>query len=114
GLIDYYSPAINRGHDPRRHLLKALEYGAVPTFEFTYRSSDRINKTYYDRLFSWRAEDWVEEARDVYEVWTEALSVVREARMTDHRRIGQQVYQVSYSNGVHIWINYGEQPYQEE
>lgn len=111
GSIDYYATPANRGHDPRRDLLRALEYGAIPSFELTYRDPDRLAHTYYDRLFSSRYDQWLTELGEAYAMWEGVLREVRDARLVDHRELGNEVYATAYSNGVQVFVNYGSRVY---
>jgi len=109
GLRDYYVPPMNRSDDPRRQLLRAVEYGAVPSFELTYRPSADLKWTFYNRLFSSYYEDWLPDVQEAYRAWEEAVKPVQRQHITDHRKVAENVYRTTYADGTEVWVNYGAQ-----
>jgi len=108
GKVPYYAAALNRSDDARLELLKAIEYGAVPAFELTYRPTTDLRYTNYDGLFSSQYETWLPEAKEAYDAWKEALQPVASQRMTKHERVEEGVYRTTYEDGTRIWVNYND------
>ncbi|MFD0710707.1 DUF5696 domain-containing protein [Paenibacillus sp. GCM10027626] len=111
GFVDYAGSPVNLADDsnPRRQLLKHLEYGASLHFLFSYQSSSKLKFTEFDRWFSVQYADWLEIAADMYEQLDGALSQVRSARITGHEQLRDDVYRTVYDNGKSIIVNYGKQ-----
>jgi hypothetical protein len=109
----YYSKAINRSNFPKRELLRAIEYGAIPSFELTYRPTTKLRYTNYDRLFSSHYEDWNLQVKEAYDMWHDTLSAISNKVITNHDKITADVYKVTYEDGTVIWINYGEKQFKD-
>jgi len=107
----YYTPPINRSDVPKRELLRAVEYGAVPTFELTYRPTDRLKYTNYDRLYSSQYEAWMPELEEAYRMWQEVWQPLKDRRIVDHREAAADLFVTEYDDGTKIWVNYGERAY---
>ncbi|WP_309119253.1 DUF5696 domain-containing protein [Paenibacillus sp.] len=109
GRVPYFSSALNRSDDARLELLKAIEYGAIPAFELTYRTTTDLRYTNYDFLFSAQYETWMPEVSEAYAAWAQALKPVATERMTGHERIAEGIFKTTYADGTHVWVNYNEQ-----
>ncbi|MBP1988483.1 DUF5696 domain-containing protein [Paenibacillus eucommiae] len=114
GLRPYYSIPVNRGSDPQKQLLRSLEFGGIPSYELTFRSSIDLSFTYYDRLFSSQYEDWMPEIQKAYEMWKAILQPLQELPMIEHQKITEHVFRTTYADGTVVWVNYGEQPFSPE
>ncbi|WP_274362881.1 DUF5696 domain-containing protein [Paenibacillus thermotolerans] len=108
GKVPYYSSALNRSDDARLELLKAIEYGAVPAFELTYRTTTALRYTNYDLLFSSQYDTWLPAVKEAYEAWNEALKPVASRRITGHERLAAGVFRTTYEDGTHVWVNYND------
>lgn len=114
GKRPYYSKAINRSDDPTLELLKSIEYGAIPSFELTYRETTQLRYTDYDLLFSSKYTDWLSTIKKAYTAWEEAIAPVAGLAITDHAVITNGVFRTTYSDGTEVWTNYNEQSYSGE
>lgn len=108
GSLPYYGSALNRTDDPERELLKAVEYGAVPSFELTYGQTTELRYTNYDVLFSSQYADWTPAVKEAYAAWQEAIAPVNGLRMTGHERKAEGLYATTYEDGTEVWVNYGD------
>lgn len=109
GSTLYSGEPIDAG-DPlyRYDMLRYIEYGAVPAFEWVYDTSSIF--CYDGYLLSER----ITEITEFYEKANNALASVSSATITGHREITQDtdgkavsgVFCTSYSNGVEIYVNY--------
>ncbi len=108
GCADYAGEQWNlaMAADPRRELLRLIEYGASCRFAFTWEDSARMQYTGLSRYYSTAFDNWKETAAAMYGELNAALKPVQGVQMTDHARIGD-VTKVTYQNGVVIYVNYG-------
>ena len=100
GTSDYTFGPINASVDMKKALLKCVEYGAVPSFEWFYRETgnELLDKTYrYDNSINFVA--------DFYQS-ASVLNSLRTLRITDHSCLKQGVYLVEYSDGSMVYVNY--------
>lgn len=109
GSTIYSGEPIDAG-DPlyRYDMLRYIEYGAVPAFEWIYSSA---NIFCYD---GYLLNERITEITEYYKKANDALNSVSSATMTDHKKITSDtngkavdgVYCTSYSNGTQIYVNY--------
>ncbi|MBO4339430.1 MAG: hypothetical protein J5877_05900 [Clostridia bacterium] len=102
GTADYTFEPINASADTRKALLRCVEYGAIPSFEWFYRETgdELLDKTYkYDNSIN-IAADYYQSAL--------ALNPLRSLRITDHSFVSEGVYLVEYSDGSMVYVNYNE------
>jgi len=110
GLIDYYSDPINNADHPRIAFLKSIEYGAFPSYELTYRKTDELKYTYYDKLFSSDYLTWLDDVTKTYNSVETDLVDLKNETITNHYKAldDKNVYCTEYSNGSKIYVNYEE------
>lgn len=106
GLLPYTAKPSNLADDPRLHLLKILEYGALPSYELTYESSTDLKETLANHLFSSAYEDWLQYAADDYERLMDILLLVHDQFISDHEMLAPHVYRTTYEDGTQIIVNY--------
>jgi hypothetical protein len=107
GLIPYYAEDSNNYEgDQRVHLLRMLEYGALPSYTMTYQPPSDLKRTTYDELL--RGEYTVTEKPDAeeYAKVAEVLAPLAGATIEGHQSLMPKVYQTSYSDGTRIVVNY--------
>lgn len=105
----YSSEPIDAG-DPlyRYDMLRYIEYGAVPAFEWVYDASSIFC---YD---GYLLNERITEITEFYKKANSALASVAAATITGHKKITHDsdgksvtgVYCTSYSNGSEIYVNY--------
>lgn len=101
GIVDYAGEPINTGINLEETLLKYVEYGACPHFEWNYepiKGKAETDTFYYDNTINAAAEFYAEA--------NEALNDLRDARMTDHYEVEDGVYCTEYDTGARIYVNY--------
>ncbi len=106
GITDYAGEPINTGINLEETLLKYIEFGACPHFEWTYDpvTSDNGNdKFYYDNTINAAAE--------FYAKANETLNDLRDARITDHYEVQDGVFCTEYDTGTRIYVNYTNNDY---
>lgn len=101
GIVDYAGDPINTSINLDETLLKYIEYGACPHFEWNYEALSGQTKNdpfYYDNT--------INEAAEFYVQANEALNDLRDARMTDHYEVDDGVFCTEYDTGSMIYVNY--------
>lgn len=101
GIVDYSGDPINTSINLEETLLKYIEYGACPHFEWNYESlSNRTENDifYYDNTINKAAEFYAES--------NEILNDLRDARITDHYEVDDGVFCTEYDTGSMIYVNY--------
>ncbi len=112
GYIDYAGSPINLDDEqnPTYHLLRSIEYGAAPHFQWTYESSSKLKYTVYNTMFSTIYTDWLDKAADIYGRLNEALAGLKSKTIMEHIRYEPGVVEVRYDNGTSLYVNYTDQP----
>jgi hypothetical protein len=106
GIVDYAGNPINTEVNLEETLLKNIEFGACPHFEWNYEPiTDHIDTDifYYDNTINAAAE--------YYAQANEVLNDLRDARMTDHYEVDDGVFCTEYDTGSMIYVNYTDNDY---
>lgn len=106
GIVDYSGEPVNTDKNIEEALLRSIEYGACPHFEWNYEP--QINNSsddpyYYDNTINIAAE--------FYTGANEALNDLRDARMTDHYEVVDGIFCTEYDTGSMIYVNYTDSDY---
>ncbi len=88
-------------------ILKHIEYALNPSYLFTMNSSSVLEKTPFKWLYSSKFSDLMPSAINVYNKIDVVLSKVAGATFIDYN-FYNNVSECVYSNGVTIYINYGD------
>lgn len=108
GIVDYTGTAGNLSSDLEKEKLKWIELGYMPYFELTYKGSEALMNTKYNKLFSSGYDEWSESLIEMYKEFSTNLQVVWNQTIEKHEEIKDDVYKVTYSNGTCIYINYNK------
>lgn len=106
GLVPYTGKPANLRSDAQNDLLRAIEYGAFPSFEITYKSTENLKRTMEDRLFSSSYSYWFDESLAEYERFQEIFEETEGSMIQDHEQIDRNVYKTTYENGTAVIVNY--------
>ena len=110
GTVDYCSEPINYSADYRTMMLRAVEYGAMPQFEWCYEEVGELydgdgNETLNRHSYS----QWATIAYSFYDKADKALGDIRDKRITKHYRVKKDVYCTEYGD-TSIYVNYSDSP----
>ena len=110
GCINYSTDLLNfdDSEDMTLTVLRMIETGSAPHYVFTQQPSSRMKNTGMNRFYATTYDIWKVEAIDIYNRVNAALQYVSGAEITDHEIAGD-VRKITYSNGVAIYINYGDE-----
>lgn len=109
GLVPYSASPSNLRDDSQVEALRALEFGAIPSYELTFEETSKLQRTMEDRLFSSRYTDWIDASQAEYEAYRKTADRTINEQMINHEKISTYVYRTTYSNGVKVIVNYGTQ-----
>lgn len=119
----YSSEAINLSADPVESMLRCVEYGALPQFEWCYEEVGNADNTVDESiaaeasldvenevtadLSAYSYSDWATPAYTFYEKANRALGNIADLRMTSHYQVKKGVYCTQYGE-TSIYVNYNE------
>lgn len=112
GLIAYYAEPFNLSINPAKDLLRAVEYGALPSFTVSAEPSWNLRYTLSSYLYSTYFADWFEEIVEQYQNINRKMQLVSGKFIVDHKQLGANVYLTKYENGIHFVVNYGPDAYE--
>ncbi|MCL6604636.1 MAG: hypothetical protein K6T94_17370 [Paenibacillus sp.] len=109
GLVPYTGSPVNLYDDSRNQALRALEYGAIPSYELTFAPSSDMQRTMEDRLFSSEFDSWLAPSVKNYLELKEVYDSISNQQMMNHEQLQRNVFRTTYANGVSIIVNYNSQ-----
>lgn len=101
GVIDYATTPINLHSNTEYAMLKAAEYGAVPTFELYYSdlsTDEKKDNCYYMNEIS--------SLQSAYERLNNTFESLQNKKITDHYKIKSGVYCTEYEGDINVYVNY--------
>lgn len=104
GIVEYAHTPQNLTADANTAFLKAMEYGALPSYSWIFKNTDseQINALY-------QYTEQITPAAEQYAKANALLSDLRDARMTAHEKVQDGVYRTEYNNSTIIYFNYNTQ-----
>ncbi len=110
GCVDYTGTTYNLASTDNwdREMLKMIEYGASCHYTFSQASATEMKQTGMFMFYATKADHWLADAAETYHRLNEYLALVSNALMQTHERLEHGVVRVSYSNGITIYVNYGD------
>lgn len=108
GTMDYAGAPINYNDNAELSMLRSIEYGACPNFEWVYEEVTAKNKT--DKTPVVYYGDSLSRAAEYYKRANEALGDLRTSRITKHFEVSgvENVYCTEYGTGSLIYVNYND------
>lgn len=100
GILEYSAVGFNTADDSKVALLKAVEYGCLPSADWycTNFNEELDEKYYYDKN--------INEMVAYYTKANESLVELRDSRMTSHTLVQDGVYCTEYDNSIRVYTNY--------
>jgi len=110
GIVDYAGEPINYGKNRAKTMLRFLEFGALPSFEWCFEETTKTGAA-EDLLYY---EDWLQEASDFYAKANRILLGLRGARITAHNQLAENLFCTEYETGARIYVNYAQRDITED
>lgn len=111
GYVNLYSPQINYISDYDLMNLRMVEYNIAPTFIVTEEEAQKLRFTNFEYLNSTTYEAWSDLIKDTYGKVNTSLRNVNGACIVNHRFVEDGVAEITYSNGVILYVNYNVETY---
>ena len=108
GVIPMYGAYTNFEADSSRFFLELVETGIYPSFYLTREDPVDLLYTNSSDLYTSRYEVYRPEIIQYYQELKAVNDQVKGAYITDRVRHDNNVVEVSYSNGVKIYVNYSQ------
>lgn len=105
GIVNYTLEPINESGNSKEALLKSVEYGAVPSYQWICTATDNAD---FDAVYNYR--DQLAVAADYYQIADTAIGDLANARMTSHYKVQEGVYCTEYNSSIIIYFNYTDSP----
>ncbi|MBP1988447.1 DUF5696 domain-containing protein [Paenibacillus eucommiae] len=105
GSVLYSGKEGNVRSEYDRELLKAIEYGAIPSFRLTYTRSRELKGTHYDDLYSSEYAVWKDRVVEEYKKFDSLASLVNR-QMVKHEKQAEGVYTMIYDDGSEVTVDY--------
>lgn len=103
GTLEYSLTPINSSEDSQIQMLRSVEYGALPHFEWVYDDIEgEVKESHY-------YANWLTIAADFYQKAHAALYDLRDVRMVNNYNASSKVMCTEYENGVSIYVNYSDE-----
>lgn len=106
GFVDYAGRPINSDVDPVRQMLKTVEYGGSPYFQWSFAPSEAVKDTDFDRYLSLHYGVWFESATELYRRMADELRPVHGRLMVGHQELLPNVFRTDYDGGYSVIVNY--------
>lgn len=105
GFVPYTFGEGNLRDDEDMEFLKAVEYGALPSFFVTHDDSRKLKNTPVGGLYSSRFDKWESRIMEEYKSF-DSLSELYSLRIVDHERLSDQRYMTTYEDGTRVMVDY--------
>ena len=111
GYIDYYSTYLNFSTNQEIDLLKCIEYGSNLAYLISAEESYLIANTLSNHMYATHYESNKENIFEQINTATIVLNHVKNETIEDRYVVADGVVEVTYSNGVRIYVNYTSDNY---
>ncbi|WP_053374941.1 DUF5696 domain-containing protein [Paenibacillus sp. FJAT-27812] len=110
GYVSYSFGDGNLRNDVESEFLKAIEYGAVPSFFLTHDDSRKLKYTSAGFLFSSQYEKWMERIQKEYQAF-DSLSALYAQRIVNHEKLSEERFATVYEDGTRVIVDYGSKTF---
>lgn len=110
GRVPYASMPVNKSGNYRESVLKLIEYGSAPSFEFMYEDNIELANTdssYYSANF----ESWYDDSIELYNELNGIYGNLNNEKIVAHTICAENVYCTKYSNGTRIYTNFNNEEF---
>jgi hypothetical protein len=105
GYVPYSFGDGNLRNNVEAEFLKAIEYGAVPSFYLTHDDSRKLKYTWSGGLFSSQYDNWSERIAQEYKEF-DSLSSLYAQRIMNHEKLAADRFATTYEDGTRVIVDY--------
>ncbi|MFD0716247.1 DUF5696 domain-containing protein [Paenibacillus sp. GCM10027626] len=106
GYVSYSgTPGNLRINDADDERLRAIEYGAIPSFELTHDSPRKLEEVTAEFLFSSQYDIWKSRIVEEYQAF-DRLAPLQHLRIVDHEKAAADVFVTTYEDGTQVRVDY--------
>lgn len=114
GYVPMYGAAVNMTTNHKLTVLRCIEGGSYLRFT-VMNNYDNDLLTSYNQIFnSIMYEDNVDELVATVNAHTAYFNAIKDAHITNHICINDDVRKIVYDNGIVVYVNYGTESYESE
>ncbi|WP_438347538.1 DUF5696 domain-containing protein [Paenibacillus sp. FA6] len=110
GNVSYTFGDGNLRNNVQDEFLKAIEYGALPSFFLTYEDSRILKYSASNFLFSSQYDKWLDWIQTEYESFNK-LAHVYNLSIINHERVSPNKYATTYEDGTQVIVDYGQKTF---
>ncbi len=114
GVVPYTTTAANNAYDVSRQILRWAEMGALPYFELTYESSEKLRGTAYAHLLSSQYSQWKDTAVSVWKQFNADFAPLAGVEIVGHTALTDTAVRVTYKDGTRVYVNYAAEAIQTD
>jgi len=114
GSVYYTSVPGNLFYDNKKQFLRWIEYGNIPNYILTYKSSELLRDTDFNHLFTSHYKDWVQPISEVWNEFNNNFASFYNLPMIDHQYIDDNVVRITFENGTMVYLNYRDQEFKKD
>lgn len=114
GTMDYYASYTNFYANQNLQLLRALDFGAMPSFIITTEESRKLKYTDSYQLFTTVYNDWNDTIIKNYHLISDGFNAIKDSRVIDREVMEAGLIKNTYANNVKIIIDYRNLRYKIE
>ncbi len=111
GVKPYTIESFNFSADKNTKMLRAIETGANPHYEWVGQDTSLLRETKYEGLYSAGYESWMSTAKEDFAVFKKLYDKIQSSTITDHNKLAEGVFKSVYDNGVSVIVNYSTVEY---
>jgi hypothetical protein len=111
GSIEMYSSYLNFNSLGKETILNLIDFGMNPSYILTYEPSSNLKDTDIAYFYTTEFDLWKESVQEEYDYINNALKYVNGESITSRVVLDYGIVEVTYSNGVNIYINYTSNDY---
>jgi len=113
GYVPYSFNDGNLRNDVEAEFLKAIEYGAMPSFYLTHEESRKLRDGGMYFLFNSQYEKWADRIGAEYKQFDQLAKAFAQ-RIIDHEKLAEDRFATTYEDGTRVIVDYGKKTFEIE
>ena len=109
GSVRYSGMPLNLSGNQTAAVLKAIENGEILSFTLAKRNTEYLPLSDYSNYYNVNYATLKETIKEYYKLYSETVGKVLDEKITEHRRLSENVTVTTYESGTEIVVNYGNE-----